>query len=120
MNNITEIHEIKYHPGNYYHWHCDDCVGHQIQYEPPSFLSARPGVEEYVRKLAFSLQLSNEEDYTGGEIQIIQDTQSMMETVPKKRGTLVIFDSRTRHRIKPVKSGIRYVLVGWVIGPRWK
>lgn len=117
---MTEIHQIEYHPGHYYHWHCDDSIANQIQYMPPVFLNLKPEATEYIRKLSFSLQLSDENDYTGGDVQIILDTESKMVTIPKQRGTLCIFDSRTRHRVKPVKTGKRFVLVGWVLGPRWK
>ena len=39
---------------------------------------------------------------------------------PKQKGTLIVFDSRTKHRVRTVKSGLRKSLVGWVVGPRWK
>ena len=31
-----------------------------------------------------------------------------------------LFDSRTQHRVLPVKSGLRKSIVGWTVGPRWK
>jgi PKHD-type hydroxylase len=40
--------------------------------------------------------------------------------VPKKKGLLVCFDSRARHRVNKVTSGRRKSLVGWVVGPRWR
>lgn len=116
----SEIHQLEYRPGHYYHWHRDDMVECRLQYAPPHFTSVRQQTIEYVRKLSFSLQLSDEDEYTGGDLQILPENNDKVITVPKKRGTLVIFDSRTRHRIKPVKSGKRFVLVGWVVGPRWK
>jgi len=39
---------------------------------------------------------------------------------PKQRGTMIIFDSRTPHRVRKVKSGMRKSLVGWVVGPRFR
>ncbi|MGA1402835.1 MAG: 2OG-Fe(II) oxygenase [Candidatus Nanopelagicaceae bacterium] len=117
---MTEIHQIEYRPGHYYHWHDDDSIDHHIQYAPPSFQQVNAELTEYVRKLSFSLQLSHPDEYTGGDVQIINDSKRDLLTVPKERGTLCIFDSRTRHRVKPVKTGKRFVLVGWVLGPRWK
>ena len=117
---MTEIHQIEYRPGHYYHWHEDDSIATHIHYAKPNRTAVKPDITEYVRKLSFSLQLSDPEDYTGGDVQIVHDVRSAMLTVPKERGTLCIFDSRTRHRVKPVKTGKRFVLVGWVIGPRWK
>ena len=39
---------------------------------------------------------------------------------PKQKGIIAFFDSRTPHRVRKVKSGMRKSLVGWVVGPRWK
>ena len=33
---------------------------------------------------------------------------------------MVLFDSRTQHRVLPVKKGVRKSIVGWTVGPRWK
>ena len=117
---MTEIHQLEYRPGHYYHWHIDDDVTIQMQYAPPTRSVVRSEVTEYVRKLSFTLQLTDPSEYTGGDVQIFHDTRREMFTIPKERGTLCIFDSRSRHRVKPIKTGKRFVLVGWVIGPRWK
>jgi PKHD-type hydroxylase len=74
---------------------------------------------EYVRKLSFSLQLSDPEDYTGGEVQFMDNSRKTY-FAPKQRGTLIMFDSRTPHRVRKVKSGMRKSLVGWVVGKRWR
>ena len=39
---------------------------------------------------------------------------------PRQKGSLIIFDSRTKHRVCKVRSGVRKSIVGWVVGPRWK
>lgn len=67
------------------------------------------------RKLTIVVQLSDEADYTGGEL-VIQhyDKQYIM---PKKIGTIIIFPSFLLHRVEPVKSGVRYSLVGFGYGP---
>ena len=74
---------------------------------------------EYVRKLSFSLQLSDPDQYTGGELEFIDNSGKTM-FAPKQRGTMVVFDSRLKHRVRRVKSGLRKSIVGWVVGPRWK
>ena len=74
---------------------------------------------ELVRKLSFVVQLSNPEDYEGGNLQLLaEDGKSYF--APRQRGTIVIFDSRTQHRVLKVTKGQRKSLVGWVVGPRWK
>ena len=94
-----------YEEGMFYDWHQD------------------AGVEalenDAVRKLSIILQLSNPEDYEGGEVELINESGNPY-FVPKKRGTLIVFDSRTKHRVKEVFNGKRKSLVGWVVGPRWK
>ena len=39
---------------------------------------------------------------------------------PRKRGTVILFDSRTQHRVLKVTKGVRKSIVGWTVGPRWK
>ena len=71
------------------------------------------------RKLSFSLQLSNYDEYKGGDLQLIDDEGKLYVT-PKNRGSMIIFDSRLRHRVRKVTEGERRSLVGWIMGPRWK
>jgi PKHD-type hydroxylase len=116
----------RYSKGEYYGWHTDDSLPVHIA----SSASNNRGVDaeraedqalvgsELVRKLSFGLQLSNPEDYRGGQFQFLENKNVFF--APKKRGTLIIFDSRTSHRVLPVKEGVRKSLVGWVVGPRWK
>jgi PKHD-type hydroxylase len=115
-----------YKKGEYYGWHCDQDLPTFYKRQASAF-NASPGNEllrdfanigtETVRKLSFSLLLND--DYEGGQFQFLNDSGELYET-PKKKGLLVIFDSRTRHRVRPVKSGVRKSIVGWVVGPRWK
>ena len=74
---------------------------------------------EMVRKLSFTLQLSDPNDYEGGNVQLMNDAgQSYI--APRQRGCIVLFDSRTPHRVLKVTKGTRRSIVGWVVGPRWK
>ena len=72
-----------------------------------------------IRKLSFTIQLSSPEEYSGGELQFLDDGNHTF-FAPKEKGTIIIFDSRMRHRVRKVKSGTRKSIVGWVEGPRWK
>jgi len=115
----------QYGEGQFYNWHID--AGIDSCYKPN--LVKHGGVNkpddqinienEYVRKLSFTLQLSDPEDYRGGEVQFM-DFSGKSYFMPKQRGTIAFFDSRTPHRVRKVKSGMRKSIVGWVIGPRWK
>jgi len=116
-----------YDKGEFYNWHVDQGVssyykpisnqvhGHSEEVVKDHFYSQA----ELVRKLSFSLQLSDDEDYEGGELQIMDEAEGLY-TVPKKRGLLVCFDSRARHRVNKVTKGRRKSLVGWIVGPRWR
>ena len=39
--------------------------------------------------------------------------------MPRSRGTVSIFDSRTQHRVQKITKGTRKSLVGWCVGPLW-
>ena len=70
------------------------------------------------RKLSFSVQLSDEKTYEGGELHLHYENQPVI--VNKKIGTLNIFSSMILHEVTPMTSGTRYSLVGWVHGPNFK
>lgn len=120
----------RYGVGEYYHWHSDTSI--PVQYKPQiqisaiesttddNYLRERVSIEnELVRKISFSLQLSDPDDYEGGNIQFI-DESNKNYIAPRQKGSLIIFDSRTKHRVCKVRSGVRKSIVGWVVGPRWK
>ena len=117
----------RYGEGMFYDWHND--AGLASQYKPVSVGNRGTGEEttqdylnenlELVRKLSFALQLSDPDDYEGGNV-VLLDEAGKKYIVPRKRGTIVLFASRTQHRVNKVKSGIRKSIVGWVVGPRWK
>ena len=115
----------KYGEGEYYGWHND--AGISSQYKPIS--KGNRGTElvqdfinekgELVRKLSVVLQLSDSNEYEGGNLQLL-DENGNTYFAPRKRGTIIIFDSRTQHRVLKVTKGTRKSVVGWVVGPRWR
>ena len=68
------------------------------------------------RKLSLSLQLSDENEYEGGELILYNNIRNDVITSCKSKGTLIVFDSRITHEVTPVTSGIRYSLVKWYHG----
>lgn len=119
------IQYTQYGEGQFYDWHID--AGIDTAYKPELIVSSGTNISqdlvtlqgEYVRKLSFSLQLSGPEDYSGGEVQFLDNSRKTF-FAPKQRGTMILFDSRTPHRVRKVKSGVRKSLVGWVVGKRWR
>ena len=70
-----------------------------------------------VRKLSFTLQLIDEKEYDGGELIMCSESNRSM---PRKKGTLIIFPSYTLHEVKKITRGTRKSLVGWIEGPPFK
>ena len=90
-----------------------------VKEEPNSQNGLLVDTTNYQRKLSFSLQLSDPDDYEGGNFQMIDNGDGLF-VAPRTKGALIIFDSRTKHRVCKVKKGTRRSLVGWVMGPRFK
>ena len=115
----------RYETGQFYGWHND--AGLQTQYKPVSSGNRSDGLAqdfvneniELVRKLSFSLQLSDPDDYEGGNVQLLDEAGNQY-IAPRKKGCIVLFDSRTQHRVLKVTKGTRKSIVGWTVGPRWK
>ena len=116
-----------YGEGEYYGWHND--AGLQSYYKPMSTGNRGHGEMiasdfinencEKVRKLSFSLLLSDPDTYEGGNLQFMsEDNKSYI--APRQRGSIILFDSRTQHRVQKVTKGIRKSLVGWTCGPRFR
>lgn len=71
-----------------------------------------------MRKLSFSIQLTDPSEYEGGELcGYVSDVPIIAE---KKKGSLILFPSFLLHEVTPVTKGKRVSLVGWVVGPRFE
>lgn len=96
------------HENGHYDWHQD--IG--------------PGELPSKRKISITVQLSDSEEYEGGELQITTggDTSNNWgaQTCPRGRGVVVLFPSYMMHRVSPVKEGTRKSLVLWVGGSHYK
>jgi PKHD-type hydroxylase len=93
-----------YEEGEFYSWHVD---------------ADKPDPEGKIRKLSFTMQLSDPSEYEGGEFQIMCSSSNELLVAPKELGSITIFDSSLKHRVRKVKKGVRKSLVGWVVGPRF-
>tara|TARA_R110002012_G_C11648269_1_gene611189 strand:+ start:834 stop:1418 length:585 start_codon:yes stop_codon:yes gene_type:complete len=67
------------------------------------------------RKLSVVLQLSDSNEYEGGQLQLL--TKKDPINIPKKRGFITVFPTWTLHQVTPVVRGTRQSLVTWVSGP---
>tara|TARA_R100001510_G_scaffold36725_1_gene33166 strand:- start:2521 stop:3069 length:549 start_codon:yes stop_codon:yes gene_type:complete len=106
LYNKADIQYTEYHAseGGHYDWH------HDIDWNNCN------GVD---RKLSVTIQLSNPQDYDGGEFQF-QETENPKSEISKPKGTVLIFPSYLQHAVSPVTKGVRKSLVAWFCGPKWQ
>ena len=64
--------------------------------------------------LSFVLPLSDPESYEGGELVLKPSFQE--KSIPLEQGKIIVFPSFILHKVTPVTSGTRYMLVGWLRG----
>lgn len=97
----TRLKMAEYKPGDFFEWHMD-------------YGSGRIST----RKLSFSVQLSDEHEYEGGDLQFLAASQPV--NAPKEKGTIIIFPSFVTHRVTPVSSGVRKAIIGHIAGPSYR
>ena len=78
------------------------------------------GMNIPVRKLSISIQLTNPEEYEGGELKLYDGDDDKANVMDKTQGTLIIFPSYVLHEVMPVTKGERNSLVTWVTGKQFK
>ena len=102
--NFVEMQLAEYaaEDGGHFDWHIDQAL---------------QGTDLNQRKIACTIQLSSRHHYKGGEFEL--DGIDLPDTIYKK-GTLLLFPSLIRHRVRPITEGTRRSLVVWFYGSRWR
>jgi PKHD-type hydroxylase len=104
ISTISEIELLKYKNGNKYEMHQD--VGwHDYPFQ---------------RKLTMIVQLSNSDDYEGGDLIFQYDNTNEVADKIRDKGSIIIFPSMMHHAITPITKGERLSLVTWIEGPAWR
>lgn len=103
----NSIQYSEYSKNSFYDWHIDYQGGGNVN-------------TLVDRKLSFSLQLSDSIDYEGGDLQLMDSCTNKTYFAPREKGSIVIFDSKIKHRVKKINSGCRKSLVGWICGPKFR
>lgn len=67
-----------------------------------------------VRKLSFTLQLTDPSEYEGGELCLYLGGDPIV--ISREQGYVCVFPSYVLHEVKPVTKGTRHSLVSWVSG----
>ena len=75
--------------------------------------------EHPVRKISMTCLLSDPSKFTGGEL-MFSDVGGEQKPLDLKQGQAIFFASFLRHRVAPVKKGIRQSMVMWFGGPPFK
>ncbi len=96
-----ELQLTRYTEGDFFDWHLDFGAG---------------GIS--ARKLSMTVQLSDPDDYEGGDLQFMINQKIV--NAPREKGTIVIFPSFIIHRVTPITKGTRQSIVGWVSGPPFR
>ena len=80
------------------------------------------GARAHTRKLSLSCQLTNPNDYVGGDLNLYLTDPSLSSpikyTASKTKGTVIVFDGRIIHEVEPVTSGTRHSVVKWYHGDK--
>ena len=98
---ITEPAQFTEYPkGGFYDWHMDSDTS--FAHEPT------------VRKISMTCLLSDPSEFKGGELEFMDKGKRPNDL---KQGQAIFFASFLRHRVAPVKKGIRRSLVMWFGGP---
>ena len=71
------------------------------------------------RKISITVQLSDSEDYLGGDLQLWPGGTYPIQA-PRGKGNVVIFPSFMMHRITPVIKGTRKSFVLWLGGGHYR
>ncbi len=87
-------------PGQHYEWHTDR------------------GMPTGQRKLSLTVQLSDPDDYEGGDLELRWGKEPLKAS--REQSMITMFPSWTLHRVTPVTKGTRYSLVAWISGPPFK
>lgn len=109
----------RYKLNQFYDWHVDS-------YNDPYYTPTDLNFHGKTRKLSVTCQLSEPEDYKGGELEFhyINEDPTKKEILkfnkPIPKGSIIVFPSFVPHRVTPITKGKRYSLVIWNLGYPFK
>ena len=96
MNKLISPRLASYYDGGHYDWHVDTAL-----------------MQFHRTDLSFTIFLSDRDSYEGGEMEI-QFTGGVNMKVKGAAGEMVVYPSGQLHKVNPVTSGERRVIVGWL------
>lgn len=107
---ITQYNELgfwysTYSSTDHYAWHAD---------KTEAYVTKNTGMV----KLSLITQISDPSEYEGGTVEIMSDDG--IKTIDKRTGLIYAIPGYTAHRVTPITSGQRRVLVSWFLGPKFR
>lgn len=96
ISSVPSIQIFRYLPGDHYSRHTDWSINKNR------------------RKLSMTVQLSQPEDYEGGEVIMMAGPEDI--AIPMNCGTATIWPAWSLHEVVPVTDGERWCLVAWAEG----
>ena len=129
----------KYNDTGFYGWHMDGGSDHNAKYKrylygvtdypcglngelPPNYAMSNDYIGK-VRKVSVTINITDGEDYEGGDLQFDYGRHAEVETEKciqaRSQGSMIVFPSFLPHCVTPVTKGTRYSLVLWVLGEPW-
>jgi predicted 2-oxoglutarate/Fe(II)-dependent dioxygenase YbiX len=81
------------------------------QYDGGDFLNWHKDSHEIINGATITIIIQLNDNYEGGEV--MYRLNNIDYSVPKKAGSLFIFDSNLEHNVNVVKSGVRYSMNAW-------
>ena len=91
-----------------------------VRYEPGDFYKPHTdwGGTWTNRKISVTIQLSDPNDYNGGQVRLhIGPEDDFAET---RQGWATLWPAWTLHSVEPVTDGTRWAAVGWMLGPKYR
>lgn len=95
---ISEVQFVHYPLGGKFNWHHD-------------ILGLRPG-EIKTRGLTFSMNLSDSDEYEGGNLTLKLSEDKTM-SLGREKGSWIVFPSFIRHKVDEITRGSRDAIVVW-------
>lgn len=103
LNGFSEFQITEYTANNFYNEHMDVAINEC----------------ESQRKISVTVQLSDTNDYVGGDFMFGTKIINPDSVSLRTKGAILCFPSFVPHRVGNVTSGKRYSLVGWYEGNKW-
>ena len=102
IESVDDIQYGEYNKNGKYDWHVD------TNWTNPDSV--------YHRKISIVIQLSDSNEYEGGDFEIDDMDWGDWTKGVREKGTIIVFPSFLRHRVTPITKGTRKSLIAWIDG----